>query len=64
MKKWKGSTSILIIAFIFYLNAVIWFFNGKELLVWVWVIAATLELITGIYYRHREKKQLEDEQKQ
>ncbi len=60
MKKWKGSTSILLLAFIFYVNAIIWFFNGKGAMVCLWFICATVELLVGIYYRRKEKKQLEE----
>ena len=64
MKKWNGSTSILLLAFIFYVNAVIWFFNGKGAMVALWFICATVELLVGIYYRRKEKKQLEEEQQE
>lgn len=30
MKKWKSSTSILFLAFIFYFNAVVWLITGKK----------------------------------
>ena len=64
MKKWKGSTSILFLAFIFYFNAVVWLITGKKAMVCVWFLCATVELIIGLYYRRKEKKQLEEEQQE
>ena len=60
MKKWKGSTSILFLAFIFYFNAAVWLITGKKAMVCVWFLCATVELIIGLYYRRKEKKQLEE----
>ena len=64
MKKWKSSTSILFLAFIFYFNAVVWLITGKKAMVCVWFLCATVELIIGLYYRRKEKKQLEEEQQE
>ncbi|MBE5845105.1 MAG: hypothetical protein E7302_13190 [Butyrivibrio sp.] len=61
MKKWMNSTSFLFLAFIFYFNAVAWIISGKKALVCVWFICATVELIVGIYYRRKEKKQLDED---
>lgn len=64
MKKWKQSTSLLLLSAIFFLNAAIHLSHEKTKMVILFGVCAIIELVSGIYYRNKEKKAEETEQEE